>query len=49
MSYTTARLLVALVSHTGEGHICVIVDLLFDLNGSGAQIGKIKTGLNIVS
>ena len=49
VSQTTARLLVALVARAGEGRRRVVADLAFALNGSGAQIGEIKTGLNIVS
>ena len=49
VSQTTARLLVELVAYDGEGHTRVFAYPSFALNGSGAQIGKIKTGLNIFS
>ena len=39
----------ALVARAGEGHRRVVADLSFSLNGSGAQIGEIKIGLNIAS
>ena len=39
----------ALVAHAGEGCRRVVAEHAFALNGSGAQIGEIKTGLNSVS
>ena len=49
VSQTTAMLLVELVACSGELHRNVVADLAFALNGYGAQIGKINTGLNIIS
>ena len=49
VSQTTASLMVPLIARAGEGRRRVVADLVFALNGSGDQIGKINTGLNIFS